>query len=171
MAQISIAKSILQNATTRKAIAGLSAAGAVGIIANFEGFSSTAYLPTAADVPTIGYGQTFYADGRRVRMGDKITKEQAKSELARIVEADFVAKIAPCVKVNLTQGEFDAFVSLAYNIGAGAFCGSTLVKKLNGGDYAGACSEILRWNKQKGKVLRGLQNRRFEEYKLCMGVG
>ncbi len=171
MAQISIAENILKNTTARRAIAGLSAAGAVALIANYEGFRSNAYLPTPDDVPTIGYGQTFYTDGRAVKLGDKISRAEAENQLGVLVEKEFIAKIAPCVAVPLTQGEFDAFVSLAYNIGSNAFCTSTLVKKLNAGDYAGACSQILRWNKQRGKVLKGLQNRRFEEYKLCMGVG
>lgn len=70
--------------------------------------------------------------------------------------------------VPLTQGEFDAYVSLTYNIGAGAFCKSTLVKRLNAGDYAGACAEIKRWDKMGGKVLRGLTARREREYQMCV---
>lgn len=155
----------------RAAVGSIATAGVVSLIASFEGFSTSAYIPVKGDVPTIGYGQTYYADGQRVMLGDVITEQIARQQLAELVKRDFIEQVARCVSVPLTQGEFSAYVSLAYNIGTTAFCGSTLVKKLNGGDYAGACSEILRWNKQKGKVLRGLQNRRFEEYKLCMGVG
>lgn len=79
------------------------------------------------------------------------------------------AKMRQCVRVPIAQGEWDAYTSLAYNIGAGAFCGSTLARKLNAGDYAGACKQILRWDKQKGRVLRGLTRRRNAEYKLCIG--
>jgi lysozyme len=60
-------------------------------------------------------------------------------------------------------------VSLSYNIGTGAFCNSTLVKKLRTYDYEGACKEILRWDKFKGEPLKGLTHRRQREYKLCMG--
>jgi lysozyme len=75
------------------------------------------------------------------------------------------------VTVPLFQYEFAAFVSLAYNIGVGAFCGSTLVKKLNAEDYAGACAEISKWNKFKGKPLLGLTRRRAEERAICEGRG
>lgn len=152
----------------RKAIAGLAAASAVGLIASFEGFRSTAYLPHADDVPTIGYGQTYYTNGRKVKLGDKITEASARNELGILVEKDFVYKIAQCVEAPLTEGEFAAYVSLAYNIGTSAFCKSTLVKKLNRRDYNGACSEILRWNRSGGRVLAGLQKRRFKEYQICM---
>jgi lysozyme len=65
--------------------------------------------------------------------------------------------------------EFDAYVSLTYNIGEGAFCRSTLAKKLNSGDYQGACAEILKWNKFNGKPLNGLTKRRQQEYEKCLG--
>jgi lysozyme len=71
--------------------------------------------------------------------------------------------------VPLHQHEYDAFLSLAYNIGAGAFCGSTLVRKLNTGDYTGACAEILRWDKFQGQPLRGLTLRRQAEHRQCLG--
>jgi lysozyme len=73
-----------------------------------------------------------------------------------------------CIKVPISQGEFEAYVSLTYNIGSGAFCRSTLVKKLNTYDYQGACKEILKWSYFKGKQLPGLVKRRNEEYRLCV---
>lgn len=152
----------------RKAIAGLTTASAVVLIAGFEGFRENAYLPHKDDAPTIGYGQTFYTNGRAVKLGDKITEAQAREQLGILVDEEFVKKMAQCVKVPLNDGEFTAYVSLAYNIGAGAFCKSTLVKKLNKLDYAGACSEILRWNRSGGRVLAGLKKRRFQEYQTCM---
>ena len=170
--QISYSKIIsdtVKSLAGRKAIATLSLTGAVGLIAGYEGFSSTAYLPTPDDVPTIGYGQTQYADGSKVQMGDTISKAEAQRQLQIITRQKYADALGKCVKVPLSQNEYDAYVSLAYNIGTGAFCGSTLVKKLNAGDYAGACSQILRWNKQKGKVLKGLDIRRRKEYKLCLG--
>lgn len=169
--QISYSKIIsdtVKSLGTRRAVATLSVAGAAGIIAGFEGFSSTAYIPVPGDVPTIGYGQTYYADGSKVKMGDKITKTEAQKQLELLTRKNYAGKIAACVKVPLSQNEFDAYVSLAYNIGTNAFCKSTLVKKLNAKDYVGACSQILRWNKAGGRVLKGLDNRRRQEYRLCM---
>lgn len=152
----------------RMALAGLCVSGCIGLIASFEGFSNTAYIPVKADVATIGYGQTYYLDGRRVKLGDFISKEKAEFELSGLVKRDFFDKIAQCIKVPLKQNELDAYLSLSYNIGTKAFCNSTLLKKLNKGDYNGACSEILRWNRAGGRVLRGLQLRRFKEYEICL---
>lgn len=149
---------------TRKPVAALalSAAALVGI-SQFEGFRSAAYLPTPDDVPTIGYGTT-----EGVRMGDTITKERALVRLGD--DADkFARAVRRCAPVPMHQNEFDAFTSLAYNIGEGAFCGSTISKRLKAGDYYGACKGILAWDKQAGKVLRGLTNRRQAEFKLCVG--
>ena len=145
----------------------LSAAGVVGITSS-EGFTSKAIISMKGDVPTYGHGSTHKADGSPVRMGDTITRQQA-AELVNKDAGRFAAAIKRCVTVPLTQGEFDAYVSLTYNIGAGAFCKSTLVKRLNAGDYAGACAEIKRWDKMGGKVLRGLTARRDREYRMCVG--
>lgn len=141
----------------------LSAAGLVGI-ANFEGFSEKAYIPVAGDVPTIGFGST-----EGVKMGDTITVPKAIERLHRDTEKAESA-IGRCVKVPLSQGEFDAFTSFAFNVGAEAFCSSTLVKKLNSGDYAGACQELKRWVYVDGRRVQGLVNRREAEYRLCMGL-
>lgn len=139
-------------------------------IANYEGFSSTAYKPLAEDVPTIGYGSTTKPDGSPVRMTDKpITRTEAMQWLKSDVKNKYESGVKRCVKVPLYQHEYDAYVSLTYNIGVGAFCGSTLVRKLNQRDYAGACAQILRWDRFKGRQLRGLTNRRRAEYKMCMG--
>jgi lysozyme len=81
----------------------------------------------------------------------------------------FEGAMKTCVHVPLYQYEYDAYISLEYNIGSGAFCGSTLVKKLNAGDYDGACREILRWDKFKGRPLPGLTARRHREYEQCIG--
>jgi lysozyme len=81
----------------------------------------------------------------------------------------FEGAIKKCVVVPLHQYEYDAYVSLSYNIGSGAFCSSTMVKKLNAQDYAGACQEILRWDRAKGRVVKGLTNRRQQEYQKCIG--
>lgn len=170
MTQISYAKEISKlasNSSIRKAATGLATAGAISLIAFFEGFSNKAYLPHKDDVPTIGYGQTYYTDGRKVKMGDYITEKEARTQLGELVKKDFIARISKCVTVPMTQNEFTAFVSLAYNIGSSAFCKSTLVKKLNAKDYDGACDQILRWNRSGGRVMKGLVKRRQAEHKLC----
>lgn len=153
---------------TRSVVAALalSAAAFVGFLQH-EGFRDTAYHATAEEkargINTYGFGTT-----EGVKPGDKITVEAALVRALRD-SAKFEGAIKRCVTVPLHQHEYDAYVSLAYNIGEGAFCGSTLVRKLNAGDYAGACAEISRWDKQGGRVLRGLTKRRAEERAQCEG--
>lgn len=139
----------------------VSATAIVGI-ANREAFVSPAYKDSVG-VPTIGYGTT-----EGVKMGDTITPERALIRLLKDTE-NFAAAIQRCVTVPLFQYEFDAYISLAYNIGVKAFCGSTLVKLLNQGEYAAACEQILRWDKAGGRMLPGLTNRRRAEYAQCLG--
>lgn len=141
----------------------LSAVAIVGI-ALHESFRDSAYIPVAGDVPTIGFGST-----ENVKLGDKITVERA---LVRLLDdaSVFESAVKQCAPVPMYQYEFDAYVSLTYNIGSGAFCRSTLAKKLNKLDYSGACKEILRWDKFKGKPLAGLTKRRQEEYRKCIGL-
>lgn len=141
---------------------GLSAAALVGI-ATFEGYSPTTYLDIVG-IPTIGFGTT-----HGVKPGDKTDPVKALQRKLSDVQK-FEGAIKQCVKVPLHQYEYDAYLSLAYNIGSGAFCSSTLVKKLNAEDYAGACREILRWNRAGGKVVRGLSIRREKEYRTCIGT-
>lgn len=143
------------------ALLGLSAMGLVGI-ANYEGYQGTAYRDTV-NVATIGFGTT-----EGVKLGDKTTPDRALQRLLKDAEKASDG-VRLCVAVPLTQGEFDAFVSLSYNIGSGAFCSSTLVKLLNQGHYADACAQILRWDKAGGKPLAGLTTRRRGEYLTCMG--
>lgn len=148
---------------SRLAIAALalSASGFVGIL-GYEGFTSEAVIPVPGDVPTYGWGTT-----EGVKMGDTITPDEAIERAYRDI-ARTESAIHKCVHVPLSQGEYDAFTSLAYNIGTNAFCRSTLVKKLNQRDYAGACQEIRRWIYVKGRKVQGLVNRREKEFQLCM---
>jgi len=140
----------------------LSASTLVGIAVH-EQFRPTAYIPVPGDVPTIGFGTT-----ENVKLGDKVTVERALVKLLQD-SSKFESAVKRCAPVPMYQYEFDAYVSLTYNIGETAFCGSTLAKYLNQGMYQEACREILRWDKFKGKTLRGLTNRRNEEYNKCMG--
>ena len=102
-------------------------------------------------------------------MGDTITPPKAVARALTDIRK-FEGAVRQCVTVPLHQYEYDAYVSMTYNIGAQAFCNSTLVKKLNAGDYEGACTEIKRWNRQDGVVLNGLTKRREAEYRQCMGL-
>lgn len=149
----------------RKAIAGLclSAAGLVYVV-GYEGYCGTACIPVKGDVPTIGFGTT-----EGVKLGDKTTPHAALARALRDA-SKFEGAIKQCVTVPLYQHEYDAYTSLAYNIGPTAFCNSTLVKKLNAGEYRAACMEILRWDKFKGKPLAGLSKRREGEKNMCLGL-
>ena len=147
----------------------LSAAGLVGIVLQ-EGYTDKAVIPVPGDVPTIGFGST---DG--VKLGDKTTPPMA---LARALSdvSKFEGALKQCVKVPLHQHEYDVFVSMTYNVGSSAFCKSSLVKKLNAEDYAGACDEILRWRFFQGKdcaipqnKCAGLYSRRKLETEQCRG--
>lgn len=141
----------------------LSATALVAIVLH-EGYKDNAYIPLAGDIPTIGFGTT-----SGVKLGDRTTPEKALQMAMRDVQS-YEGAVKSCVKVPLSQNEYDAFISLSYNIGTGAFCKSTLVKKLNTGDYEGACKQILLWDKFNGKPLVGLTKRRQEEYKKCLGL-
>ena len=141
----------------------LSATALVAIVLH-EGYRENAYIPVAGDIPTIGFGTT-----SGVKLGDRTTPEKALQIAMRDVQA-FEGAIKECVTVSLHQHEYDAYTSLAYNIGPNAFCRSTLVRRLNAGDYVGACNQILRWDQFKGKPLSGLTKRRQEEHKKCLGL-
>lgn len=145
-------------------IAGLVlSAGALVGIAMHEGFAPNAYTPVPGDVPTIGFGTT-----EGVKLGDKITVERALVRLLKDA-SKFEMAVKRCAPVPMHPYEFDAYVSLTYNIGETAFCNSTLARRLNEGRYAEACAEILRWDKFKGKPLPGLTKRRQEENRKCLG--
>ena len=136
------------------------------LIREFEGFVANAYL-CPSKVWTIGIGTTIYPNGVKVKKGDKCTLEQAHEYLAHDM-IEFEKTVNDSVKVPLSQNQFDALVSLAYNIGSGAFKNSTLLKKLNAKDYAGAADQFLVWNKGGGKVLKGLVRRRDAERALFL---
>ncbi|HQU89607.1 MAG TPA: lysozyme [Denitromonas sp.] len=153
----------------RKTILSLSAAGLVSIVA-YEGYTDRAVIPVPGDVPTIGFGTT-----GGVKMGDRITPPVALARALKDVET-FEGALRQCVTVPLHQHEYDALVSFSYNVGSGAFCGSTLVKKLNAGDYPGACNELLRWRfvagrdcSKPGSGCAGLWKRRQDENARCLG--
>lgn len=139
----------------------ISAACLVGI-AGYEGYRSSAYKDVGG-VPTIGYGET-----KGVKMGDKTTPERALVQLLKSANAH-AEGIKKCIKVPLYQHEFDSMASFSYNCGVANFCRSTLVKKLNAGDYEGACNEMRRWVYAGGKKMKGLVARREKERLMCLG--
>jgi lysozyme len=141
---------------------GLSAAALVSL-ALFEGYTNTAVQPLPGDKWTYGFGTT-----DNVKKGDAITPPKALERKLADIEK-FEKELKQCVTVPLHQYEYDAYISLSYNIGSTAFCTSTLVKLLNNSDYVGACEQILRWDKFKGTAVRGLTIRRQSEYRKCIG--
>jgi lysozyme len=134
----------------------------LAIIREFEGLRLKAYPDPASggDPWTIGYGHTL-----DVEPGDTCTLEEAEQWLLDDC-ADAEVAILRHVKVPLSQGQLDALISFVFNLGAGNFAKSTLLRKLNAGDYVGAWQEFPRWNKAAGKVMPGLSRRRAAEAKL-----
>lgn len=144
----------------------------VALIQRFESLELRAYQ-CAAGVWTIGWGHT----GPDVYRGLCITRARADELLAQDL-ARFERDVLQLVKVPLTQHQFDALVSFAFNVGsdidadtiAEGLGDSTLLRKLNAGDYAGAADEFPKWNKSRGQVLAGLVRRRAAERELFMGA-
>lgn len=136
-------------------------AAGVQLISDFEDLRLTAY-DDGVGVWTIGWGTTVYPNGQKVKKGDKITLEQAKQYKAYDL-ARFEKAVNDAVKAPLNQNQFNALVSLAYNIGEKAFTNSTLVKRLNEGNYKAAADQFLVWVNAGGKRMQGLVNRRNKE--------
>ena len=135
------------------------------LIKRFEGCRLKAYK-CPANVWTIGFGNTFYENGEKVKEGDVITQQRA-DELAKFIIDQFAVVIAPFIKQPLTENQFSACVSLAYNIGTGGFKRSSVFKKLNVNPLDATIADSFRlWNKGGGKVLPGLLKRRTAECKL-----
>lgn len=134
----------------------------VKLIKEFEGLELKAYKDSVG-VVTIGYGST----GDHVFMGQTITEAQAEALLRKDI-ARFEKGVDDLVKVPLTQNQFDALVSFSFNLGLGNLKSSTLLRKLNSLDYAGAANEFVRWNKAGGVVMKGLTRRREAEKALFL---
>jgi lysozyme len=133
------------------------------LITNHEGLKLKPYL-CPAKIPTIGYGNTYYPDGKRVTLLDKDITKQEAFDMFKEVANRFAKRVDTLVTSNLNQNQFNALVSFAYNVGTGNFSSSTLLKKVNRNpDDLTIKDEFLRWNKAGGKVLNGLTNRRNEE--------
>lgn len=133
------------------------------IIKEFEGFRAKPYL-CSAGIPTIGYGSTFYDNGFKVKLSDQpISKEKALELFAKTL-IKYEQAVEKAITVDISQNEFDACVSLCYNIGVTNFASSTLVKMINSGDAKlNIAEQFLKWNKANGKVISGLTRRREAE--------
>lgn len=138
----------------------------IDLIKKWEGCRLTSYL-CSAGVWTIGYGLTSAAGIIPVKPGMKITQEQADEYLvASLVK--YEAAVQKALRRSPNQNQFDACVSLCFNIGPGAFAGSSIVRRFNEGDARGAADAFRLWNKAGGKVLQGLVNRREDERALFL---
>ena len=131
-------------------------------IASFEGFRADAYWDLWGQVWTIGYGHT-----SGVVAGQKVTKAKAL-KLLQEDAATAARAIRDLVHVRLNQNQFDALVSFVFNLGAGSLAESTLLKKLNKGNYKGAAREFVKWDHAGGEVLAGLTRRREAEAALFL---
>jgi len=135
------------------------------LIKHFEGCKLKAYK-CPAGVWTISWGLTFYPDGTKVKEGDVITQQQAEDYFNAIVD-DFAKKVDALIKSNVTDNNFSALVSFAYNVGMGNFQRSTLLKKVNAKPKDPSIrAEFMKWTRANDKVLNGLVRRREAEAKL-----
>lgn len=137
-------------------------ANGINFLAELEGLELKAYK-CSAGVWTIGLGNTFYADGSKVKQGDVITKKDAYY-LFHLIAIKFEKAINENVKVNLNQNQFNALFCFVYNIGITGFKNSTLLRYVNLNPNDGnIAKQFLRWNKISGKESKGLTNRRIKE--------
>lgn len=152
---------------------------AFALMHHFEECRLVAYL-CPADKPTIGWGMTYYPDGRKVELGDRITQEQADEMFAQLLARDFAGVVDAAIgAVPTTPGQFGAMVALAYNIGTGprvwvpgmkqGFRQSQVFKLHVAGKYDTAALAFASWNKAGGKVSAGLVRRRAAEAALYRG--
>ena len=132
-------------------------------ITKHEGLILKPYL-CPAKIPTIGYGNTYYPNGKKVTLLDKDITKQEAFEIFKEIANRFGKRVDELVTSNINQNQFNALVSFCYNIGTGNFSSSTLLKKVNKNpNDLTIKAEFLRWNKANGKVINGLTNRRIEE--------
>lgn len=132
------------------------------MIMPWEGMENHAYRDIVG-IPTLCFGET-----KGVKMGDYRTDEQCEESLSKEL-AVYNQAMKKYVKVPLRPYEEVAYTSFVWNLGETNFRNSTLLKKLNAGDRAGACNELLKWNRAGGVEVRGLTNRRLAEHKTCVG--
>jgi lysozyme len=137
----------------------------VDLMHEFDGIRLDVYL-CPANIPTIGWGNTYYESGRKVKIGETITKERADA-LFLWVANSFATQVKSMLKVQLNENQFSALVSFAYNVGNANLRSSTLLRLVNANPSdSNIRSQFLRWNKAGGKELAGLTRRRQAEANL-----
>lgn len=138
----------------------------LNLIKKYEGFRAAPYK-CPAGIPTIGYGATYYPNGTKVKLTDKpVTQREADTMLLNMLK-HYEQGVDSFTTDKVNQNQFDALVSIAYNIGLQALKGSTLIRKVNlDPNDKTIKNEFMRWTKANGKVLDGLLNRRKEEAEL-----
>lgn len=165
---------------TLAALGGASATLIAGLIAH-EAFAPSAMIPVPNDPPTYAYGATVKPDGTPVKIGDKITRKEARILLERQVNDVYRAGLQQCtVGIEMSEGEADSITDLAYNIGVKNVCGSTIVKRFRAKDYDAGCKAIYLFDRLHGRKCslphnrnrkdgcKGIMNRRDEQYQMCM---
>lgn len=135
----------------------------IELVQHFEGLRLISYLDPVG-IATIGYGHT----GKEVKLGQKITNDEA-TRLLTLDLAHAEKTVDAAVKPEIEQHQFDALVSLVFNIGSGAFNKSTLLRLLNQRAVDAAADQFLRWDKAGGKTLLGLTHRRAAERQMFLG--
>lgn len=136
------------------------------LIKSFEGLMLQPYK-CSAGVPTIGYGNTFYENGKKVNMTDKPINEARAIELLAFSLSKFEQYVDSYCVDTITQNQFDALVSFCYNVGPANLKASTLLKKVNADPNDPSIrAEFLKWNKAGGRALKGLTRRREAEANL-----
>jgi lysozyme len=140
------------------------------LIKQYEGYSDRPYL-CPAGIPTIGFGNTYYPNGTKVKLTDKqITREYA-NEMLQFVADNFAKEVSKSIKSIISQNQLNALTSFAYNLGMTNFRNSTLLKKVNANPNDPTIKEeFLKWNKSNGKILQGLINRRRAESNLYFQI-
>lgn len=147
-------------------------------ICSYEQFEPVAYRKVPGEPWTIGFGNTFYADGRPVKKGDTITIKEAE-KLFDLILAKFEQEVDSLLQVNVSQSQFDMLVSFAYNVGsdidddtkAEGLGDSTLLKYVNADPNDPRIAiEFQKWNKSGGKVLKGLTRRRIDEGRIYFNL-
>lgn len=140
----------------------------IDLIKSFEGLVLKAYVDpaTGGEPITIGYGTTIYPNGKKVKLGDVCTEQQAVEYLQEDLEK-FAVSVFKLLKVPVNTNQSGAIVSFAYNVGTGNLKSSTLLKKVNANPADKTIhNEFMKWNKAAGKVMKGLTRRREAESKL-----
>jgi lysozyme len=130
----------------------------------FEGFRAKPYL-CPAGIPTIGYGSTYYADGRKVTLNDSLISQEAANDLLmyELQHTYLTGVLRNCPVLATDERKCNAIVDFCYNLGVGRLQTSTLKRKINAQDWDGAKEQLMLWTKGGGKVLPGLLKRRQSE--------